>query len=381
MSDETKSEESETTEDKVGPLIEVGTDFISTVDVPTSILRNAAKALNQLCSAIVSWPVAFLEGKAAEEQAASEARIKLMWVSTDQIAQEMKVNPEYARRAANKFAGKIMREQRNLDAVSAIAVDELRADEPASSKNQHANNDEEQTINDDWLNTFEEEARQISTEEMQALFGRILAGEIRNPGSYSKRTVKILGNLDQNTAALFKKLCSICVVLEEPVEIRDKRLVQIINVPLLDGNSGSTCAIPDIPDAKQVVDVRVPSLGGNPGSNALIKYGLGFGQLNVLNEYGLIISDYNSWRSYTPCIRNEHNLVLLPFYYALRQWVLLPSSAWDRTQDFRLNGVALSQAGRELLGVVNPDTVDEYTDELKKFFAEQNLQMTEIQMP
>lgn len=379
MSDETKSEESETTEDEVGKLIKVGTDFISTVDVPTSILRNVDKAFGQLCSAGVSWAVAFLEGKAAEKRAETEARIKIIRENADQIAREMKVNPEYARRAANKFSGKIIREQHNLDDVSAIAVDELNAEQPASSINQHANNDEEQTINDDWLNTFEEEARQISTEEMQTLFGRILAGEIRNPGSYSKRTVKILGDLDQNTAALFKKLCSICVVLEKPVEIRDERLVQIINVPLLDGNPGSTCAILDIPDAKQVFDVRVPSLGGRPESNALTKYGLGFGQLNVLNEYGLIISDYNSWGSYSPCIRNEDNLVLLPFYYALRQWVLLPSSAWDRTQDFRLKGVALSQAGRELFGVVDLDPVEEYTGELKKFFSAQNLRMTEIQ--
>lgn len=381
MFDETKSEESETTEDKVGTLIKVVMDFISTVDVPASILRNAAKALNRFCSAGIDWPVAFLEGKATEERARTESRIKLMRVSTDQIAQQMKVNPEYVRRAGNKFAGKIIREQLNLDAISAIAVDELRADEPASSTNQHANNDEEKTINDDWLNTFEEEGRQKSTKEMQLLFGRILAGEIRKPGSYSIRAVKILGELDQNTAVLFKKLCSICVVQERAVEIRDDRLVQVINVPLLDGNSGSTCAILDIPDAKQVFDVRVPSLGGNPGSNALAKYGLGFGQLNILNEYGLIISDYNSWISCTPCIKNEAGLVPLPFYHALRQWVLLPSSAWDRTQDFQLHGVSLSQAGRELFGVVDLDPMEEYTDELKKFFAGQNLRMTEIQMP
>lgn len=380
MSDETQTSESETDSDKVNTVLERVTEFLP-VDLPATVLRNAVKAIGQLCSAGASWPVAFFTGKAAEKRAETEARLKIIRENADQIAREMKVNPEYARRAANKFAGKIIREQLNLDAVSAIAVDELNAEEPASSKKQHANNDEEQTINDDWLNTFEEKARQISTEDMQTLFGRILAGEIRKPGSYSKRTVKILGDLDQNTAALFKKLCSICVVLENPVEIRDKRLVQIINVPLLDGNSGSTCAILDIPDAKQVVDVRAPSLGGNPGSNALIKYGLGFGQLNVLNEYGLIISDYNSWMSYSPCIRYEDNVVSLPFYYALRQWVLLPSSAWDRTQDFRLEGVALSQAGRELFGVVNPDPVDEYTDELKKFFAGQNLQIIEIHMP
>ena len=44
-----------------------------------------------------------------------------------------------------------------------------------------------------------------------------------------------------------------------------------------------------------MLDARVPSLGGNAAQNSLEAYGLGFGNLNVLNEHGLIIADYNSW--------------------------------------------------------------------------------------
>ena len=50
------------------------------------------------------------------------------------------------------------------------------------------------------------------------------------------------------------------------------------------------------PDGNQVIDARVPSLGGNAADNALQKYGLDFGNLNVLNEHGLIISDYRARR-------------------------------------------------------------------------------------
>ena len=98
--------------------------------------------------------------------------------------------------------------------------------ESDSSTDQTADSGEEKTVNDDWLNSFEEEARQKSTEDMQFLFGRILAGEIRKPGTYSIRTVKILGQLDQNVAILFKRLCSLCVVHEDPVgkEIFDARV-------------------------------------------------------------------------------------------------------------------------------------------------------------
>ena len=55
---------------------------------------------------------------------------------------------------------------------------------------------------------------QKSSEDMQRRFARVLAGEIEKPGSYSILTLKTLGELDQNIATLFKKLCSACVFLE-----------------------------------------------------------------------------------------------------------------------------------------------------------------------
>ena len=214
MSDETKSNQLPATEDETVTPLDVAADLLLDSTIPAPIRKNAFKAFNQLCTAAIEWPVAYFEGKAAEERAKSEGRIKIREEITAQIVQQVKVPQEYARRAGNKFAEKIIREQINLDKISAIAADELNKAESASSTNQGADSGEEKTINDDFLNSFEEEARQKSTEEMQLLFGRILAGEIRKPESYSIRTVKILGQLDQNAAILFKKLCSVCVVLE-----------------------------------------------------------------------------------------------------------------------------------------------------------------------
>jgi addiction module HigA family antidote len=51
------------------------------------------------------------------------------------------------------------------------------------------------------------------------------------------------------------------------------------------------------------------SLNGNAASNALRQYGLSFDDLNTLQEYGLIIADYNSWmvetRSTDICRRRQ----------------------------------------------------------------------------
>ena len=263
----------------------------------------------------------------------------------------------------NKRMGKIVGEQFNLDNISAIAANELKNEQSDNSTNQGTNepnkkqsadsstqgadSGEEKVIDDDWLNSFETEARQKSSEEMQLRFGRILAGEIKRPGSYSIKAVKILGELDQNTAALFKKLSSACVVL-------------------------------GIQNNEHVIDARVPSLGGNAGSNALKKYGLGFDQLNILNEYRLIISDYNSWRDYNLCIMNQNNPILLPFQYQGKYWILLSTPERDNNSEFRLSGVMLSRVGCELFSIVDQDPMPDYTDDLKKYFASQKLQMVEV---
>lgn len=350
MPDEAKPDQLPTTEDETVTPLDVVTDLMLDSAIPAPIRKGAFKAFGQLCTALIDVPLGGLRRRDAEKWAETEARIKIIGENADQIAQQMKVPPEYARRAENKFAEKIIREQINLDKTSAIAANELRTEEFDGSTDQSTDSSEEDTINDDFLNSFEEEARQKSSEEMQLLFGRILAGEIRKPGTYSTRTVKILGQLDQNAATLFKKLCSVCVALV-------------------------------FDDGKYVHNAMVPSLGGNVGQNALSKYGLSFGQLNILNEYGLIISEYNTVHDYSLCVANENPPVTIPFRHQGRHWVLLLSPEQDKNQECKVSGVALSRVGSELFPIVDLDPMEGYTEDLKKFFAQQNLQMVEIPTP
>ena len=375
MSDETKSDLPATTEDEASTALDVipedtaGTnvdtvaDLISSLNLPIWIARNASKAFRQLCSAAAEWPSAIFKGKASERHALTAANTKITEAVTDQIIQQIEVPVKYAQIAVKKHMEKIIGEQINLDKISAIAANELKADEPDTSINQEANesnkeqsddstnrgenSSEEKTIGDVWINIFETEARPQSTEDMQLLFGRILAGEIKQPGSYSIRSIRTLVELDQNTAALFKRLCSLCIVVENP-------------------------------DDRYIFDARVASLGDDAAQNALSKYGLSFDQLNVLNEYGLIISDYNSWHSYNVYRGNEDNLKFLLFQHQRKYWNLLPLPEEVKNQQFKLRGVALTRTGRELFRIIDQEPMEEYTKDLKNFLERQNVQMTEI---
>ncbi len=311
--------------------------------LPTPISRNIVKALNRLCSSSIDIAAAYLEGKAEEMRAETRARVALIETSANEIGRQMKIDPEYARTAANKFGQRIIREQINLDTICEKAVGQLGSNDASEDQS-----NSEKLIDDDWLNTFEEEARKKSTEDMQDYFGRLLAGEIKRPGSSSIRAIRILGSLDQKTAQLFRKLCSAAIIFLGEI------------------------------------DIRVCALKGTAGDNSLSKYGLNFSQLNILNEYGLVISDYNSWRDYRLCIAESITLpeskssIQLPFQHQGKSWVLVPTEKYAPLKEFRVHGVALTSSGIELSHIVYREPMEEYTRDLIAFFQTKNLQMTEV---
>ena len=204
-----------------------------------------------------------------------------------------------------------------------------------------------------WTSSFSNLAQDISSEDMQELWARVLAGEVARPGRTSARTLTILRNLDKSTAQAFKRLCHLAVSVA-------------------------------LPDGK-FLDHRVISLSGSAASNSLSDFGLPFDVLNMLNEHELIIADYNSWWDFRPCIgvrtsKQRGWRVPLGFTYGGQLWGLIPDVERDESQQFKVSGVALTRAGRELSNVVEPEPVPQYDMALREFFRENGLKMERIQV-
>ena len=174
----------------------------------------------------------------------------------------------------------------------------------------------------DWTARFFNYIQDISSEELQPLWIKVLAGEIERPRSVSIRSLSILRNLDQTSAKLFQTLCSCCCV---NASVTDPR----------------------------ILDARVPSLIGTAGGNSLREFGLRYGNLNILNEHSLIVSDYDSSYDMKLCIgvpvsesKQQNLLVRVPFRFQERYWVLVPSSQRKAGSEYRVSGVSLTQAGK-----------------------------------
>lgn len=80
--------------------------------------------------------------------------------------------------------------------------------------------DEDKTIDTDWLNRFFGIVEDVSDEDMQDIWARILAGENKHPSSYSLRTLDVLRNMSKEEAKLFVD-CTKYLCLKDKLLIED----------------------------------------------------------------------------------------------------------------------------------------------------------------
>lgn len=81
-------------------------------------------------------------------------------------------------------------------------------------------NPKTENVSNDWKANFWDKCKNISDDEMQDIWSRILAGEANNPGAYSTATINLLSNLDREDANLFVKLNSFTwKVIVDPVPL------------------------------------------------------------------------------------------------------------------------------------------------------------------
>ena len=73
--------------------------------------------------------------------------------------------------------------------------------------NQLENNAKPNDIKNDWITNFFDKCKNVTDEEMQGLWARILADEANNPGTYGKRTIATVSTLEKSDAHMFTKIC------------------------------------------------------------------------------------------------------------------------------------------------------------------------------
>lgn len=101
-------------------------------------------------------------------------------------------------RAVQRMVTEEVRKQVNIESIAAQAAELLKCD---------ARPDD---VERDFISHLFDKASNTSDTEMQSLWASLLAGEANDPGSFSRRTIDLVGSLDKRDAETFTKFCSCC---------------------------------------------------------------------------------------------------------------------------------------------------------------------------
>ena len=161
-------------------LMDVVSNVIGTIYKPRQIVREAK----------------------AEAKAESIKAIEL--AKTQAILDGDIEKAQYLETVNARLVAKEIKRQKNIENVVAVAGNILQSEKTVS----------EEPVNEDWTTRFFDIAQDVSDNEMQCLWGQILAGEIKHPQSYSLRTLEILRNMTKDEAEIFQKVAQFALVQE-----------------------------------------------------------------------------------------------------------------------------------------------------------------------
>jgi hypothetical protein len=193
-----------------------------------------------------------------------------------------------------------LKKQENIDAVVEIAAEQLKNEKNISDT----------PIDEDWTVRFFNIVEDVSDEQMQQLWGKILAGEVKNPNSFSIHTIEFLKNMTKSEAELFSRIANYIILSN--------------NKPFIFN-----------------------------GDKTLSKNGFSFEECLILAELGLIQADTNLMKEYKTYPEDRNAMFLSDKY-------IIKATIKGNTPQCQIPVLVLTRIGEELLKLLSPIPLDNY---------------------
>ncbi len=182
---------------------------------------------------------------------------------------------------------------------------------------------EDVPIDPNWVWRYIDDVETIGNETMQALWAKLLAGEIKTPNTFSLRTLNVLKNMTQAEAVLFEKIAPYVFTCRSNIGIDYFLFVHEFIY------------------------------------NAGIKYD----ELQILSEAGLISLGSGVSIGFPIKARGSENIKLYNSNLCYKI-----SNITDREIDYVHPAYCLSESGKQLLKIININKIEKnYLEEQKKF--------------
>ena len=187
---------------------------------------RTVSAFDRLLGGLVGLPAAWFEGARSRAEARNESREALIRADGTAALKQIEGMSGVGQAAMSRFLRDEYRKQDNRQAVVIQAHQALlslpASGEPAETKPAQlalpgpesdvgpqadfAQDDGPPVIEEDWINIFADYADRASSDRLRILWGQILAGEIRKPGSFAPTTLRVIAEMDAEIARDFEQV-------------------------------------------------------------------------------------------------------------------------------------------------------------------------------
>lgn len=164
-------------------------------DAQTHVMENRARAVAALAR----------EGQHLQSMSITEGGIVAQLASTSLETRDLH------ERTLRRMMYENAMQQLNRETAVGYAAAELIGEEQVSDT----------PVDPDWLTRYFRTVQDISRKDAQLIYGKILAGEIKQPGTFSARTIDFLATLTQYEGQQFRELCTFCL-------LRDNTTPQVV---------------------------------------------------------------------------------------------------------------------------------------------------------
>lgn len=219
-------------------------------------------------------------------------------------------------------------QQRNIDAIILMAAGQVSDDA------------EPEKIEADWLRFVFERCRNISDEIMRKHWAALLAEEANSIGSFSKRSIACLAELNKEEAELFAKLCQHTVHFPYPTLVM---------------GGAAYGSYPEDSDITKGEIFRLDDIG-------LVKTG---------NTFGFSVAKFG--------LGEERNLRYFDRHFQVGLEKKPTGIKWEEGQKVSVpSGTVFSGSGRELSRIVDAKPNEKYLDYLMRELNGKGLTVTEV---
>ena len=188
-------------DDHLSNEVAVGVDVTPT-GVNAKAKSRLVSSLDRLLGSFFDQWTAKNERSAEQDRVLGASERQIIRAAARKAVEHIEGDANAAATVLERSLGKSFERLENVGGAAHEAVEDLRQEPPTEEQNTHG----PETIAPEVLDRWQRYAEDASTDSLRQKWGKVLAAEVRHPGTVSNKVMRIVDELSPEDAVLFERL-------------------------------------------------------------------------------------------------------------------------------------------------------------------------------